>query len=68
MEKVINNLNGPPDFLGGPVFSICGQTCGQRANIHNGQEKKVVEVVGFGELLEAFTGINLLIPMESYLR
>ena len=68
MEKVINNPNGPPDFLGGPVFSVCGQTCGQGINVHDRQAKKVEEIADFEEILETFTGINLLIPMGHYLR
>lgn len=56
------------DISGGPQFSICGQICAQRENTHDEQEKKVTEVVSFGELSEAFTGMNLRISMERYLR
>ncbi len=65
---MIDNPNGPPDPLGGPLFSVCGQICGQRITVHDGQAKKVVEIADFEEISETFTGINLLIPMERYLR
>ena len=55
------------DTPGGLVFSVCGQTCGQRVSDHNGQEKKVTEIAGSRELSEALTGINLLISMERYM-
>ena len=64
---MINNPNGPPDPLGGPLFSVCGQICGQGINVHDGQAKKVVETADFKEILETFTGINLLISMGHYL-
>ena len=68
MEKVINSPNGPPNPLGGPLFSVCGQICGQGINVHDRQAKKVVEIANFEEISELFAGINLLISMGHYLR
>ena len=56
------------DIPGGLVFSVCGQICGQRVNALDRQAKRIAGMAGSGKLSKTFTSINMLSPMEHYLR
>ena len=61
-------FTGAVQTPGEPFFSVCGQICGQRVNVHDGQAKGVAEMAGFWEISSDFAGINPPISMKYYLR